>query len=559
MNGQVSLCHATLAGVGAAVFSQFAAGAGLPWLVALALTLLVAILVGAVAALPAIRLDGIYLALATFGFGVLVQRLVFPQTWMYKTFAGSRKVPTPFDSSSLTVRYYIVLAMFVAAAAVVTVIGASRLGRMLRGIGGSQTAVSTLGLSTSVTKIIVFCVSAMIAALGGVMYGMVFTNVDGGTPPFQPYNSFVLLAVLVIAPFREPLYAVVAGIAAVIPGFFSGPRPPLILNALFGLLAIIISMQGGQPPVPQRIRALAERLGGPRRRRRSARELEAQVPAVPTPQRFTVGDTGEVGLEVEGLRIRFGGLVAVDGVGLSAPLGTITGLIGPNGAGKTSTFNALSGLNRDVTGQIHFRGVDVARKGPAARGRLGLGRTFQRMELCDSLSVFDNVALGNECPRVGAHLVRQLLGSRHAQHEMTARTFEALELCGITDLADQQASELSTGQRRLVELARCLAGPFSMLLLDEPSSGLDRAETERFGNTLRHVTDVRGCGILLVEHDMSLVMTVCSHLFVLDFGRLIFDGTPADVADSSIVRHAYLGEGLEDVPGGTGLAEVTTS
>jgi ABC-type branched-subunit amino acid transport system ATPase component len=141
---------------------------------------------------------------------------------------------------------------------------------------------------------------------------------------------------------------------------------------------------------------------------------------------------------------------------------------------------------------------------------------------------------------------------------MTARTFEALELCGVADLADRQASELSTGQRRLVELARCLAGPFSMLLLDEPSSGLDRRETERFGTTLRHITDVRGCGILLVEHDMSLVMTVCSHIYVLDFGKLIFNGTPAEVADSPIVRHAYLGEGLEETPGGTELAGVAT-
>jgi ABC-type branched-subunit amino acid transport system ATPase component/branched-subunit amino acid ABC-type transport system permease component len=557
MSGQVSLCHATLAGVGAAVFSQFAAGAGLPWAVALLLTLLVAIPVGAIAALPAIRLDGIYLALATFGFGVLVQRLVFPQTWMYKTFAGSRKVPSPLDSSSLTVRYYVVLAVFVAAAVVVTLIGASRLGRMLRGIGGSHTAVSTLGLSTSVTKIIVFCVSAMIAALGGVMYGMVFTNVDGGTAPFQPYNSFVLLAVLIIAPFREPLYAVVAGISAVIPAFFTGHTPTLILNGLFGLFAIIISMQGGQPPVPRSIRSLVERLGGRVRRRQAIPEPTA--PTVPSPRLAAVDTHDQTGLEIEGLHIRFGGLVAVDDVDLSAPLGTITGLIGPNGAGKTSTFNSLSGLNREVTGRVRFRGVDVARLGPAARGRLGLGRTFQRMELCDSLSVFDNVALGNECPRVGRHLIRQVLGSRSAQHDMTARTFEALELCGVADLADRQASELSTGQRRLVELARCLAGPFSMLLLDEPSSGLDRRETERFGVTLRHVTDVRGCGILLVEHDMSLVMTVCSRIYVLDFGKLIFEGTPSAVADSPIVRDAYLGEGLEDVPGGNELAEVVTS
>jgi ABC-type branched-subunit amino acid transport system ATPase component len=119
---------------------------------------------------------------------------------------------------------------------------------------------------------------------------------------------------------------------------------------------------------------------------------------------------------------------------------------------------------------------------------------------------------------------------------------EALELCGISDLADRQAGELSTGQRRLVELARCLAGPFDLLLLDEPSSGLDRDETAQFGDVLRRVVDERGCGILLVEHDVSLVMRVCSYLYVLDFGVLIFEGDAAAVSASPIVRAAYLGD-----------------
>lgn len=124
-------------------------------------------------------------------------------------------------------------------------------------------------------------------------------------------------------------------------------------------------------------------------------------------------------------------------------------------------------------------------------------------------------------------------------------TAQSLDLCGISHLADQQAGSLSTGERRLVELARCLAGPFDLLLLDEPSSGLDREETARFAEVLQHVVESRGCGILLVEHDMALVMKVCSYIFVLDFGRPIFDGTPAEVATSEIVRAAYLGSESE--------------
>jgi ABC-type branched-subunit amino acid transport system ATPase component len=248
-----------------------------------------------------------------------------------------------------------------------------------------------------------------------------------------------------------------------------------------------------------------------------------------------------LGLSVKSLTVSFGGLIAVDDVSIEAPLGRITGLIGPNGAGKTTTFNATSGINRDVRGEVRFQGVDVSRSAAAARARLGLGRTFQRMELCDSLDVFENVALGHECAAAGSHVLRQLAAPPAERHATLAATAAALELCGIGHLAMEQAGALSTGQRRLVELARCLAGPFDLLLLDEPSSGLDRDETARFGAVLQRVVAERGCGILLVEHDMALVMKICEYIYVLDFGRMTFAGTPAEVAASEDVRAAYLG------------------
>ena len=192
-------------------------------------------------------------------------------------------------------------------------------------------------------------------------------------------------------------------------------------------------------------------------------------------------------------------------------------------------------------GMLFFRGQDITRLGTAARGRLGIGRTFQRMELADSLTVADNVALGSESALAGARLVRQLFAPRAEWRTTQQATREAMTMCGVSHLAGNQAGELSTGERRLVELARCLAGRFDLLLLDEPSSGLDRDETARFGEVLRTVVEQRGCGILLVEHDMSMVMNVCSYIYVLDFGRMLFEGEPAAVAASSIVRDAYLG------------------
>jgi ABC-type branched-subunit amino acid transport system ATPase component len=250
---------------------------------------------------------------------------------------------------------------------------------------------------------------------------------------------------------------------------------------------------------------------------------------------------GGSGLELRALQVRYGGRVAVAESDLLAPRGQITGLIGPNGAGKTTTFNACSGLLRPTSGQVRLDGKDVTRWSPAARARRGLGRTFQRMELYDSLTVEQNVAMGREAGCAGARPLRHLVASRREAKDVAGAARSALALCGLEKLRDRRPSELSTGQRRLVELARCVAGGFSTLLLDEPSSGLDGSETARFGEVLRELVEAEGVGILLVEHDMALVMDVCDYIYVLDFGQMIFEGTPREVVSSPVVRKAYLG------------------
>jgi ABC-type branched-subunit amino acid transport system ATPase component len=228
-------------------------------------------------------------------------------------------------------------------------------------------------------------------------------------------------------------------------------------------------------------------------------------------------------------------------VSLSAPVGRITGLIGPNGAGKTTLFNAASGLVRPAAGMLRLHGTDMSGLDPATRARRGLGRTFQKMELFDSLTARENVSLGWEAARAGRRPWRHLTETAAERRSRAAAAGQALALAGIAGLADRPVAALSTGQRRLVELARCLAGQFDVLLLDEPSSGLDGAETERFGAILTRVVAERRVGILLVEHDMALVMSVCDYVHVLDFGTKIFEGTTADVSASDTVRAAYLG------------------
>jgi ABC-type branched-subunit amino acid transport system ATPase component len=248
------------------------------------------------------------------------------------------------------------------------------------------------------------------------------------------------------------------------------------------------------------------------------------------------------GLEVEDMTIRYGGLVAVDGVSLRAPVGRITGLIGPNGAGKTTTFNACTGLVRPTIGRVRLFDQDVTQLSPQGRAQRGLGRTFQRMELFDSLTVEENVRLGREARLAGLNPLRHLYARRSDAVATREAAEQALTVCGLTAIAGRRTADLSTGQRRLVELARCVAGDFRIMLLDEPSSGLDRDETQRFGDILCALVEETGLGILIVEHDMSLVLRVCHYLHVLDFGKLIFKGTPEEAVDSEIVRAAYLGD-----------------
>jgi branched-chain amino acid transport system ATP-binding protein len=235
-------------------------------------------------------------------------------------------------------------------------------------------------------------------------------------------------------------------------------------------------------------------------------------------------------LEARGLSVRFGEHLAVDDVDLEIDAGTIVGLIGPNGAGKTTTFNAISGV-QTCRGSVTLDGVDVSSAPAHRRAWLGMNRTFQRLEVFGSMTAFDNI-------RTAAEISAR--ANRRSMRGCAAAAQAIIERLGLEPVAGRRADALPTGQARLVELGRALATQPKVLLLDEPASGLDDVETTRLAEVLSQVAD-DGMAVLLVEHDMDLVMQLCSRIFVLNFGAVIASGTPDEVRSHPAVQEAYLG------------------
>ena len=255
-------------------------------------------------------------------------------------------------------------------------------------------------------------------------------------------------------------------------------------------------------------------------------------------------------LEVEGVTVQFGGNVAVDGVDLDAAAGVITGLIGPNGAGKTTMFNVLCGLQKAVRGTVTLGGEDLTRLPPYRRARRGMARTFQRLETFSLLSVRENILAGAE--------FRNRWADDDASTEVVAH--ELITKLGLQNVADERVDALPTGRARLVEVARALSSRPRLLLLDEPSSGLNESETEELAAVLRELT-ADGLAVLMVEHDMSLVMSTCSTIHVLDFGQIIAVGDAEEIQGDPRVQEAYLGaeKEVEDERAAKRAAEQTAT
>ncbi len=257
-------------------------------------------------------------------------------------------------------------------------------------------------------------------------------------------------------------------------------------------------------------------------------------------------------LKTYDMTVRYGGLAANADVSIEVPQGKLVGLIGPNGAGKTTFIDAITGFTAVSSGRVEFDGHDLAGMSPDKRAHLGLVRTFQSLELFEDLTVRENLLAAAERPTWWSFLV-DLIRPPRTSAEMEQRVTDSLSVLGLSDIADRLPMDLSHGQRKLVGVARSLAAKPKLLLLDEPAAGLDTAESQLLGQHLRTFLET-GTTIFLIDHDMGLVLNVCDYIYVLDFGRIIAEGTPAEIRKDPAVVQAYLGQSAGEMQAKAGEA-----
>ena len=554
--GQISLAQFAIAGLGAWIAARLDATLDVPFLLAVLIGVAAALPIGVLFALPAVRARGLSLAVVTLGLGTAIELMVFNSPSLSGGVLGTDvHVPSLFGLSLDPIvhpgRYGLfALAVFALAALAVANLRRGRTGRRMLAMRTNERAAAALGINVPAMKAYAFGLSASVAALGGIV--LAYRN---DTIIFSEFTNFISIETVA--------WAVIGGVGFVFGPVLGATLAPSALgteigNTLFsnvteyvvplsGLILILFLIQNEAGLVKQNIDQLHH----------LARKLRIPWPA-PTGAGATY-DGGDARieraapkrLELAGVTVRFGGVVAVDDLSLAVDPGRIVGLIGPNGAGKTTAIDAVTGFVPAAEGSITIDDEDVTRMSAARRARSGASRSFQSLELFEDMTVLDNLRTASD-PFDRASYVSDLV--RPVTPPLPPPVVAAIQEFQLGDDLDRLASDLPYGRRRLVAIARAVATRPSVLLLDEPAAGLGETESAELARLVRRLADEWGIGILLVEHDMAFVMSVCDELVVLDFGRTIASGPPAAVREDPAVIAAYLGDGDDDaVPaaGGT--------
>jgi ABC-type branched-subunit amino acid transport system ATPase component/ABC-type branched-subunit amino acid transport system permease subunit len=554
--GQLSLGQFALAGMGAYVAGRLVGSQHVPFALALLIGVLVAVPIGMIFALPALRTRGVNLAVVTLGLGVSIQAVIFGNPDFTGGIAGTNVGAASFlgidiDPINHPDRYAVFcLVWFVAACLVIANVRRSRVGRRLVAIRGNERAAASLGISALGSKMFAFGLSSAVAGLLAFQsYSIVYSN-------FDPVTSINLVGDSVIGG--------VGYVTGTIPGsgFFPGGIGSYILDdfgslqkwlILIGGISLVVTVllnpdgivgQFAAGKVDPLTAAIIRKVRARRQaieRARAARALSAPAPDSAAAMADPTGR--QASLEVHDITVRFGGVLALSDVSLHVGAGEVLGLIGPNGAGKTTMVDTISGFTRQSSGSVTLNGKPLDRSAAFRRARAGISRSWQSLELFEDLTVLENLQAASD-PRDRLAYVSNLV--RTDNRALPAAAAAAVEEFNLTRHLNDYPNVLSYGTRRLVGIARTVAAAPSILLLDEPAAGLDESETRELSMMIRRLADVWGLGILLVEHDMNMVMSVCDRLVVLDFGKVIAEGPPAVLRHDPAVIASYLGEPIED-------------
>jgi branched-chain amino acid transport system permease protein len=549
--GLVSLGHAGFVAVGAYTAALLVAKASYPFWVSLPLGIAAATAIGFVVGLPTLRLNPLYLAMVTFGFGQSV--FLIALNWVSLTRgANGLRIPPP-RAFGVTVgpdaMYWIVAAAAVLAVVTAYRITRTRPGRAFMALRESEIAAVVAGVNPRAYKTMAFGLSAAYAGLAGALYVGVVLFINPDSFVFPVSLMYVTMAVV---GGMGTLAGIIVGavVLTILPEWLRGFAEYRELLAGGMLLSFLVFL-------PQGIAGFVRQRQGGSRRLLVSRGASATAYALPSwdsdgrENEAKVGDGRERLLRVENVRKSFGGVHALRGVNLQVVGGTIHGLIGPNGSGKTTLFNVITRLYEPDEGTVWFENANLLTVPAFSLAELGVARTFQNLELFTRLTVLENVLIGMHS-HIPVSLTRAVLGkagTRRLEEEARQRAMGILHFVGFEGDAGQPAGTLPFGHQRLVEIARALASRPKILLLDEPSSGLTLRGVEALGEAIQRIRAELGITIVLVAHTMRLVLGVCDVVSVLDHGEKIAEGVPDAVRMDPDVIRAYLGDEGEPTGG----------
>src|SRR5690606_5346537 len=483
----------------------------------------VAATAGCVLGMTTLRLGGHYLAMITISFQQIFDLVMV--NWAEVTqgpdgVAGIER-PSLFGWQLTDDRAYLLmcLAVLYAGSFFVWWLPQTRTGRAMRAVRENELAASVTGVNTLRTKVIAFTMSSGLAGLGGALSAEGFAYISSDN--FNFARSLAILTMTLLGGSQSAFCGVLGtGLLILLPEWLRFLKD--IYLAVYGLAVILIMVF-----LPAGLWGL---LRAPFRRWHKPAPVDVEAIE---PLNFDVraADAKPI-LSLEGVQKHFGGVKAVDGISLDVQRGTVHALIGPNGSGKTTTLNVLNGIYRATGVRILFNGTDITQLAPHERAGLGIGRTFQNIRLFPSMSVLENVMVGAQ------RLNNPIAGGREA---LSARALSALKFVEMADRAEVLVQNLPYGHQRLVEIARALAGHPEFLLLDEPAAGLNQTEKKALGELLKRLRG-HGLTIFLIEHDIALIEQVSDRISVLNFGKKIAEGAPAEALRHPDVIAAYLGE-----------------